>query len=441
MVVGIAVILLASFRLVHAIGSSSLIDQRTGPKNQAILEYAELFNVSYQSYYKVVTSKGLGCKGTYVLYEEGWTKPTDSFPNATFIGIPIQSAAVKETTSLGFFEILGQIDSIAGFLLSEFAQDKALDVVTSPCFRKRLEKGVTTEHKVSDSEAAHFDARFISPFDCQHAGGNRTVILNPISEKHPVGRAEWIKFISLFYNAEESANDLFKSISNKYTCLKDRVAKANRTRSVRVAWFDEYGSTFYASSSSYIMEYVKDAGGMYVNNCTNRSFGACQPNELETTLEQVDVVLTTGLESRSLDGFVQSLKKALGVTDVNPERFPALRSGALYNVDKRHGEGGGLDWFEGSIVEPDVVLLDLVSILSPDVLGDRFLGGFQRVYLRNIDGEEKTSLGSHNCTDVPRWNAGEHEACSGDARAGVSSYVLCVLCAYVLIRLYGTLVH
>ncbi len=41
-------------------------------------------------------------------------------------------------------------------------------------------------------------------------------------EKHPLGRAEWIKFVALFFDREKEADSIFNVIENDYLTQRSR---------------------------------------------------------------------------------------------------------------------------------------------------------------------------------------------------------------------------
>src|SRR5690606_28962141 len=56
---------------------------------------------------------------------------------------------------------------------------------------------------------------------------NVPVVLNAeYLEEHPLGRAEWIKFMAVFFNEEQKADSVFQEIKNEYLIAK---AAADRT--------------------------------------------------------------------------------------------------------------------------------------------------------------------------------------------------------------------
>src|SRR4030095_16208520 len=82
-------------------------------------------------------------------------------------------------------------------------------------------------------------------------------------ERHPLGRAEWIKFMALFFNKEKLADSVFRSIEQSYLetkAMADRVTSRPSVLSGVVyseAWFLPGGKN-YASTI------LNDAGCDYL---------------------------------------------------------------------------------------------------------------------------------------------------------------------------------
>ncbi|MDH7483966.1 MAG: ABC transporter substrate-binding protein, partial [Spirochaetales bacterium] len=56
-----------------------------------------------------------------------------------------------------------------------------------------------------------------------------------------------------------------------------------------------------------------------------------------------------------------------------------VQKGAVWNNDLRMSPGGGNDYFESAVLQPQLVLADLIAILHPELMpGHRF------VYYRKI---------------------------------------------------------
>ena len=60
-------------------------------------------------------------------------------------------------------------------------------------------------------------------------------------------------------------------------------------------------------------------------------------------------------------------------------KMPCVQRGKVYNCDKRRVTGGGNDYWESGVVQPDVVLRDLIKIFHPELESDK-----EFVYYRKL---------------------------------------------------------
>ena len=59
--------------------------------------------------------------------------------------------------------------------------------------------------------------------------------------------------------------------------------------------------------------------------------------------------------------------------------MPCVLRGEIYNCDKRRVLGGGNDYWESGVVQPDVILRDLIKIFHPELESDK-----EFVYYRKL---------------------------------------------------------
>lgn len=90
-----------------------------------------------------------------------------------------------------------------------------------------------------------------------------------------LNRAEWVKFVAVFFNKEVEANKLFNDIVTNYQQLNAsaRAAAAGAANPTRVAWTNKFGDTLTLSYAVYKKEYMtvrallvgKGVGAMALN--------------------------------------------------------------------------------------------------------------------------------------------------------------------------------
>ena len=90
-----------------------------------------------------------------------------------------------------------------------------------------------------------------------------------------LNRAEWLKFMGLFFNLDDTANTVFNEINSSYYSRSasynaSNAGKGNHT----VAWIALYETAFQVSFAEYKVQFVMDAGG----NVTNQTSLAAMSN-------------------------------------------------------------------------------------------------------------------------------------------------------------------
>ena len=191
-------------------------------------------------------------------------------------------------------------------------------------------------------------------------------------EQSPLGKAEWLVAVAEIAGMRERGEEVFREIPLRYDSLKTLAAKAEQKPVVMLN--TPYGDSWLmAPPSSYVARLIADAGGDYIykKNTSNRSL----PIDLEEAYmltAQADMWLNAG-SAASLGELKSQFPKFTNTR--------CVRNGAVYNCNKRLNVAGGNDYWESGVVQPDVVLHDLIAIMHPEVLdeNDRELHYYQRL--------------------------------------------------------------
>ncbi|CAE6940144.1 unnamed protein product [Symbiodinium microadriaticum] len=265
------------------------------PSNLAGLDkisFANLYDVTYYDQYKVIEYSATlaqyhpswhpeaSLRGTrvppMVLYQCGTTKPTTSMPgvpsDARFFEIPVKNATVGWGGPLAFIELLGVSQSI-----------DMVDIrtISSPCMQL-LEVCYPETHIPTSlpdwsanpewtNRASRTDVVFTDASGTGW-GGDATkdvpflVSLDPGS----LSRAEWIKFMALFYNEEAQAEHIFDQVKADYNALKavgdqlrtDASTEYNGAQPKVI--FVNSGTTNTVANAAYKTQLITDAGAQVV---------------------------------------------------------------------------------------------------------------------------------------------------------------------------------
>ena len=192
-------------------------------------------------------------------------------------------------------------------------------------------------------------------------------------EESPLAKAEWTVAVAEILGVRERGEELFAGIETRYEELREKVAESATERPT-VMFNTPYRDTWYMPSSrSYAVQLVEDAGGRYIYDGNHGT--ASQPIDLEQAYvltREADYWINVG-QYTSLDDLRRD----------NPHfaDVKAVREGRVFSADRRVTAAGGSDFWESAVVNPDVVLADLVTVLQPE-LG---LGADSLTYYRQIE--------------------------------------------------------
>jgi len=181
-------------------------------------EGADFFDVYYAATFKVVVSRL--AQEHYVLTQCGLDRPSDEQVNAVValedgysrkhFDIPLVFAAAEETVHLGFLAELDMYERVGHF--TQYAVDA--------CWLKLLEcePDVTIGSEITEGQLENVDAAFVS--SVTKANSTPKAIHVPATQDpHPLKSAEYIKFMSVFFNLEKRANRLFDLVEANYRAV------------------------------------------------------------------------------------------------------------------------------------------------------------------------------------------------------------------------------
>ena len=171
-------------------------------------------------------------------------------------------------------------------------------------------------------------------------------------EQDPLGKTEWLVALAEIVGCREQGIAYFSQFPQRYNHLK-AIAAAATTPQPKVMLNTPYAdSWFMPSTTSYLARLIADAGGDYIykKNTSNHS----QPIDLEEA-----ALLTTEADVWL---HVESVSSLQDLCNQYPKfaKMPCVQRGEIYNCDKRRMLGGGNDYWESGVVQPDVILRDLI---------------------------------------------------------------------------------
>lgn len=343
------------------------------------ITHAQNLSVEYHHNYKVVTIltpwPGAAEPLRYALVQCGTPAPEGFKPEA-IIEVPVRTIVTLSTTYLPFLDELEVLDRLVGV-------DDAT-YVSNPKVLKMAEEGklviagsgagINVEKLLEikpdlimayGSGMPEYDAHPVLL-----KAGLKVAINAEWMDTSPLGRAEWGKYIALFFNKEAAAEALFARTVEEYTRLTQLTANLSKKPTV-FANTPYQGTWYMPGGNSYVARFFKDAGAEYLW-AEDTSTGSL-PLSFEAVFErakEADYWLNVGFFAT-----LEDLKAA----DPRFAEFAAFQKGNVWNNDARVTSQGGNDYYETAVAHPEYVLADLIKIFHPDLLPDHTL-----IYYRQL---------------------------------------------------------
>jgi iron complex transport system substrate-binding protein len=348
------------------------------------------WSVEYFNTYKVVTVNRPWANAAetnaaqYVLVQCG-TPPPVAYDDVPMIEVPTGRVIALSTTYLPHLVQLGLVDHLIG--LDSFLYVNSAEVVEKIDAGELIEVGNGSSINVemvldAEPEVVFAYGSGFPEYDAHPAlieSGVFVALNGDLAETSPLGRAEWIKFTALFFNAEAEATALFDEEVTAYEELAALTADIPAEERPLVLWdaFSGYDEAWFVpGAQSYSGQLLRDAG---VNNVLNDA------PEVQDVTGSVPFAFEAVYDA-GLDADVW-LANQFGITTLDDlravdERYGDLRpftTGNIYNNDARVNINGGNDIYETGVTSPHLILADIIKILYPDLLPDHELFFYRRM--------------------------------------------------------------
>jgi iron complex transport system substrate-binding protein len=332
------------------------------------VKYAHGFQIDYYDGYRDVSIVHLnGGKADtlhYLLVEQGVAPPADR-PGIPVITTPVKQFAVESSVHVALAELAGVADRITGL--------GDIQYVNSPIVREGIRTGKVKQIGIENTINKELvismrPGVLIAMTDPDAAFGQYKTIIDagiPVIpdaewlETTPLGRAEWAKLIGALADKEDSVGKRFDSIEHAYLQLAAIGTRVTAKPSVIVN-MPFKGVWYMPAGNNYMTQFLRDAGASY------QWMDSKGTTSLPLNFEIVAPVALKADYWLNV-GFVSS-KKDLLAKDSRFTAFRPFQKDAVYNYDKRVNALGSNDYWESGVVNPQLILADLIRILHPGLL-------------------------------------------------------------------------
>ena len=366
-------------------------------------DHAEDYNVSYHNHYKVVHN--LRANEKYVLYQCGTPAPS-GYDGYKMFSIPLSKVAVEDSSAQRLLELLGERLAVR-YMQTTYAQ--------SPCFQYLVEEGeVGAMESAFGGDAAKRASQLQQVdalFQFSPSTDSKTIAITASADPGPLQRAEWVEFMSLFFNKEAEAMQVFEGIRDRYLCHRKQVSEHSVKPVVAWAYYSSWSKEWVITNAAYKHYYLRDAGAQLVGS-TNADMKFNTTSGLHAALENVDILID---ETYSAGAYTFSkFLDDYGLQADSTLKF--VQNGAVWRFDRLINANYGLDWFAGALVEADVVLEDLITVIQPG-----HSNVHDRTWLRQLSTDEGQVIQqSSSCVDPTLPATPRADACASHLSPHVS---------------------
>lgn len=277
------------------------------------------------------------------------------------ITAPVQRAVIFSTTFAAMMRPLGVMDSLVGsgtvpdqLFIEELKQlhdsGKVQYVGGGAMGAPDFEAVQALKPDIVFLSTGYPDA--VTYYDKLKDMGLNVAVVNDYLETDPLGRLEWIKFISVFYGEEKAADTFFTSVEKKIADIAAKVAKVSFGPDV--VWGSIFMGTVYVSGGdSYVAKWIDMAGGNYVfKDLKGTGSNTISLEELYARGKDADIFIYS-----STPPYINSVKEIVGNGAALAD-LQVVKDGEVYAYQP---------WFFQIADKVDEIVLDLAYLFHPDL--------------------------------------------------------------------------
>lgn len=299
----------------------------------------------------------------YLLVPKGEEVPAHS-SEIQVIRTPIEKIVCTSTSHIALLDHLNALDKLVGF--------PSTDLISSAKARARIDSGLVTDLGIDkemnlemlvslapDVVMGYSLSGDLAKLNKINKFGIPVVINAEYLEDHPLGRAEWIKYMALFLEKSEMADSIFNRIKEEYVGSQELVNRITDRPTVLTGIL--YGDAWYLpGGQNYAAKLFRDAGYQYLwDDDTSNGFLNLSFESIYAKAKGADFWIGVGsFESREE---MKSTEKRYGL-------FDSFQEGNVFTYDARKGATGGSEYLELGYSRPDIILKDLIKIAHPETL-------------------------------------------------------------------------
>ncbi len=333
------------------------------PAQKSFPKYAKLFYISEENGYKEAFVKdpwdSTKILAHYVFIPKN-ERNSSSIYNATIVRTPCESVACLSSPEIGFVSRLGLVSNVTGVSQIEYIKDSL--VLQQVASGKTIDLGPFEAYNIELLMALNPEVLFAAPFkeskyDKIIQTGVPIAYCSSYMEESPLGRAEWIKFIALFFDKYDQACQIFNEIEKNYQSAS-ALAKSLKQKPTVFSGKMFQNTWFVSGLNSYMAQFFTDAGGEYL--WQDLKFSGSEPIGFERVYERCHASDYWVILEYAPGGY--SYQKLITESD-KYKNFEAYKNKKIILCNTYQSS-----YYEKGIIEPEVILKDFVKIFHPELL-------------------------------------------------------------------------
>ena len=339
-------------------------------------KYAQGFELGNEGATKVLRVRNPWQGASDVVYSY-YLKPDADPKKPDEIKTPVENLICLSTTHIAYIDAIGKTNTIDGVSGSSYVSNAT--VRQGIADKRVLDVGYEGNLMYETVLSLQPDVVFAYGIGGEFAAiatklnelGVKVVFFGDYLEDTPLGKTEWLMAVAAFFNCENEAETQLNEIFKNYNDLSGKIKTETGSRPkvmMNAPWRDTW---YIPGGKSYMIKLIEDAGGdfIFAGNDKRDSY----PISLERAYSEAlnaDFWLNTNA-AVSLDEIKQ--------IDTRLADIPAYKNRKIYNNNARMTAGGGSDFWESGVMNPHIILMDVVKIFHPHILPNHEL-----VYYRQL---------------------------------------------------------
>jgi len=337
-------------------------DTNTG--GEETLHYAKNFTITrHDSYTQITVLNPWDTNQVlreYILSDNDAEPEAANNPNAVYIKTPLKSVGVLGVVHAGILEMLGTENLITGVADPQYMN---FNFVQKGLREGRIvHLGESSQLNIEKLIETAPDALFVTTFPKAGYGKLDKASIPIVEcveymEHHPLGRAEWIKFIGAFIGKSREADSIYNAIEQNYLEAKKIAEKVSHRPTV----FSEKkyrGVWNIPGGGSYMSIFFHDAGADYLWREDTQTGSLSLP--FEEVYEKAEKADFWFIKYNKPNG-------NLTYSEVQAEYEPYALFDAWKNRQIVGCNADKTPYYERGIMQPDMVLKDMISIFHPEL--------------------------------------------------------------------------